>query len=116
LVEIEEDLFKTNHYIVGYVVTKSWQLPDIVCQVIQHHHNTDIGIHSNLTLKNMLAINMLAEGVLTKLLESENNDEGIYGLDVDSKKIMTNLLDELNFDDDDFKDILETAKEITENE
>ena len=116
LVEIEEDLFRTNHYIVGYVVTKSWQLPDIVCQVIQHHHNPDIKIHTNLTLKNMLAINMLAEGVITKLLESENSDESTYGLDVDSKKLMADLLDELNFDKDDFKDILETAKEITENE
>ena len=116
LIDAEEDQFKTNHYIVGYVVSKSWQLPDTVCQVIHHHHDMDIGLQSDLTLKNMLAINMLAEGVITKILESEDGDENIYGLQVNSKNTLTNLLEKLNFDDDDFKDILETAKEISGNE
>jgi len=112
LVEIEEHHFKTNHSVVGYVVSKSWQLPDVVCRVIQNHHLTDLVLDEDPTLMHMSAINMLSEVVVSYSYDNENHEETLYGLNIDSDQLVNRLLEELNFDRDDLKDIIATAKEI----
>ena len=112
MIEIEEHHFKTNHSVVGYVVSKSWQLPDVVCRVIQNHHVMDFAPDDDLTLMHMLAINMLAEAVVSYTYDDENHEETLYGMNIDSEQLVNRLLEELNFDRDDLKDIIATAKEI----
>jgi len=62
---LEIEQFKTNHCIVGYVIAKSWRLPEVVKEVILSHHNSDFsetpGKETTNTLK---AILILAELLL----------------------------------------------------
>jgi HD-like signal output (HDOD) protein len=66
LPEIEEERHGTNHMVVGYLLAKSWGLPDVLCEAIQRHHDRslyapDSGISAQaLTL---IAVNRLAENV-----------------------------------------------------
>ena len=39
LAQVEEDLFSTNHAIIGYYLSKSWYLPDDISHVIRDHHD-----------------------------------------------------------------------------
>ena len=38
LVAAEDDRFRTNHCLVGYVLCEDWQLPEPLCQTILTHH------------------------------------------------------------------------------
>lgn len=111
LIDVEEGLYKTNHSVVGYVVAKSWQLPEIVTRVIQHHHDPYLSSHDDPTLRSMLAINLLAETVLSILDDESEWSSNIFGIQIDEKALRS-ILDELNFDMDDFKDIVSTAQNL----
>lgn len=41
LVVYEEEQYPTNHAIVGYFLSNSWNLPRDLCQIILHHHDMD---------------------------------------------------------------------------
>lgn len=41
LVQVEDDIHNTNHATVGYYTCRSWGLPDILCSVVQDHHNAE---------------------------------------------------------------------------
>ena len=40
IIDVENEKFNTNHCVVGYYVSRSWNLPEHLCQVIAEHHNT----------------------------------------------------------------------------
>lgn len=37
----EQDQFMTDHTLVGYIVARSWKLPDVFCHTILRHHDTE---------------------------------------------------------------------------
>lgn len=39
IIDAENEIFKTNHAVVGYYCAKSWKLPRHLCEVIADHHN-----------------------------------------------------------------------------
>ena len=80
--------------------------------LIQNHHLTDLVLDKDPTLMHMSAINMLSEAVVSYSYDNENHEETLYGLNIDSDQLVNRLLEELNFDRDDLKDIIATAKEI----
>jgi len=40
--DIEEECHDTNHTVVGYFVGTSWNLPDIICELILRHHDPTV--------------------------------------------------------------------------
>ena len=112
LIEAEEENFQTNHCLVGYVVSRSWKLPDIVCKVIQHHHDIDMSFNEDKTMKTMCLINILTECVISYLHRSENHFTEIYGHLLSSPEEFKPILEALYFNTDDFRDIVDTTKEI----
>ena len=67
IIDIENDLLKTNHAVVGYYIAKSWNLPKLLCDTIAEHHNCErhfLGSHQTESdAKTLLAILKLAEHV-----------------------------------------------------
>jgi HD-like signal output (HDOD) protein len=67
IIDIENDLLKTNHAVVGYYVAKSWNLPKLLCEVIAEHHSCQRHFlskqHTESEAKTLLAILKLAEHV-----------------------------------------------------
>ena len=64
LPEVEEERHGTNHTVLGYLVARSWGLPEHLCEGIQRHHDPLVFVKGEklsgdaLTL---IAINRLAE-------------------------------------------------------
>ncbi len=39
IVDFENQQLNTNHAVLGYYTARSWNLPDMLCQIIADHHN-----------------------------------------------------------------------------
>lgn len=69
IIDVENEKFNTNHCVVGYYVSRSWNLPENLCQVIAEHHNTkrifstDPTGESGQTRKSLHAILKVAEHI-----------------------------------------------------
>ena len=67
VVDTENQVFNTNHAVVGYYTAKSWRLPEHVSNAIANHHNA-LAVFSDESprtapLKNLLAILKMAEHI-----------------------------------------------------
>lgn len=50
----EDRRFNTDHTVVGFLVTKYWNLPEFVCQAVRFHHDRLNVDHAALTLVSIL--------------------------------------------------------------
>ena len=41
-IDIENERHHTSHVTVGAILARSWHLPEIICQAIQHHHAQEV--------------------------------------------------------------------------
>jgi len=53
--EVEDDYIHTNHAVVGYLVTRSWNLPQVVREAVRYHHEVDTILQPALTHRSPLA-------------------------------------------------------------
>lgn len=60
----EEAQYSTSHSAIGYIVAKSWQLNEHVCEAIRHHHDPEITKHEDLTRRKLIANLLLAECIV----------------------------------------------------
>lgn len=49
LIEFETERYRVNHAVTGYYLTKSWHVPEPLCEAVLHHHHY-IALHDG-TLK-----------------------------------------------------------------
>lgn len=67
VIDLENEKFNTNHCVIGYYTSKSWNLPTLICQVIAEHHNTQRIFSEkdgrNQQQKTLLAILKVAEHI-----------------------------------------------------
>ena len=105
VIDIENEKFNTNHCVVGYYTSKSWNLPDHICQVIAEHHNTNaifsVKDGRNQLQKTLLAILKVAEHICGnyKVLGEQETD---VEWDNSQKDILEHL-GLTNYDIDDLK-------------
>ena len=61
---IEDEIHSTNHATMGYILAKSWSMPNSICQAVLNHHDIS-SLHSNEELaaevRGLIAILRLAE-------------------------------------------------------
>jgi HD-like signal output (HDOD) protein len=106
LVDFEEAKYPTNHAIVGYFLSNSWNLPRDLCQVILHHHDMSFFSWSEAQSNHVkMAILKLAENIVFSKKRFMETPEWISHKDV----IMGLLL----LDEDSLADLVD---DITESE
>ena len=116
ITKIEEKNFKTNHCVVGSFVARSWQLPNIVCKVIQHHHDLDISLHSDEKVRKMLCVVILAEDIVYHCTKSDNNGYvDLYNSKIEDETFHTQLLSELNITSEELSEVKDVAEHISNN-
>jgi HD-like signal output (HDOD) protein len=50
----EDERFNTDHTVVGFLVTRHWNLPEFICQAVRFHHDRLNVEHAALTLVSIL--------------------------------------------------------------
>lgn len=62
ITDVEDERLLTNHATVGYLLTKSWNLSEEICEAAQRHHDPSVFTERNCSAKTptLVAIAMLA--------------------------------------------------------
>ena len=67
LAELEEYAYKTNHAVVGYFISSTWQLPRHICQhVLLHHDRRFFDTQRSVEQKLLFAIIKMAENIVNQ--------------------------------------------------
>lgn len=111
LTDIEDEMLKTNHAVVGYYVAKSWKLPDYICNTIEDHHFADrvFGPASGSSdkHKSLMAILKLAEHACASyqtLGNTQTNHE--------FSRIEDNLLSYVDMSQYDLQNLIDACEEL----
>ena len=63
--EVEDDAHGTDHVTMGYLMTKSWHLPEATTDAVRYHHEytmlSDSQAEISTSSKNMIALGLLAD-------------------------------------------------------
>ncbi len=79
-IEMEESSFGTNHALISYFVSKSWQLPLPVCYAILNHHEEEPDDSCELVARKIWALLILSEYLSPgeeSIAEEEINDDDL---------------------------------------
>ena len=104
-VSLEDQYFKTNHAVIGYIMARSWCLPDDLRKVILHHHDGDVFTRStDVSVSRAVALLSLAEHL--SCLFKQEDDSAVWA------KIAEPLMEVLGVNDDDVTELGKDAVDI----
>ncbi|MFK0085996.1 HDOD domain-containing protein [Pseudomonas sp. NPDC090755] len=111
VVDTENQVFNTNHAVVGYYTAKSWRLPEHLSSAIANHHNA-LAVFSddsarNSPLKNLLAILKMAEHICASYRVLGNQ-----GVDHEWNTVGHLVLDYVGLSEYDFENLKQTIREL----
>lgn len=103
--EIEDTKYQSNHATVGYFVTKSWGLPDVICEMVRSHHDLEFLEDSNASLQHLDLHGLLriAEHLVYKF--KRGNYRADWGVSHES------ILDHFSLSELDFEEIAQDLAE-----
>ena len=108
MTSIEDERHATNHATVGYLVGKSWFLPEVICEAIRYHHDLSVcedndAISSQ--ARTLLAITRLAEHFNDEYVRMRSNPEW--------EKMGARVLDYLGLKETEYLDLREELSSMT---
>lgn len=100
---IEDERYSTNHATVGFLLARSWGLPDPICEGILHHHDYSILEFREST------INPKARTLVTIMRVAEHMVGSAQRLSDDNewRRVGGSVLDYLGISQDEFSDLKE---------
>lgn len=102
LISDEENQFGTNHAVVGYLLSRSWHLPESVCLAILKHHDVGDCRSVDGATQSLLSVLMISEYVVINYDGTGN----VNTLGADQwLEQHTDIIDILGVDVDDINDI-----------
>ncbi|WP_176717393.1 HDOD domain-containing protein [Pseudomonas defluvii] len=111
VVDTENQVFNTNHAVVGYYTAKSWRLPEHLSNAIANHHNA-LAVFSDETarnsqLKNLLSILKMAEHICAshRVLGGQSEDH-------EWNTISHLVLDYVGLPEYDFENLKQTIRDL----
>lgn len=106
--DIEEERYQTNHATVGYILTKSWNLPANLSNAIRFHHEYSQISESESSLsvesQNLVALALLAEHIIQTNSGRPKS--------VEWSKAGPRALEHLGLSDDEFDEIVADIKAL----
>ena len=75
--DFEDQVYSTNHAVMGYFLANSWHLPKVLCQFILRHHETNYLTSSDVSDhdKTLYAMIKLASNVLSQYKYAKEDPE-----------------------------------------
>ncbi|MDF2490345.1 MAG: histidine kinase [Pseudomonas sp.] len=112
MVDTENQVFNTNHSVVGYYTAKSWRLPEHITAAIANHHNAlavfSDGSSRNAQLKNLLAVLKMAEHICASYRVL-----GSQGVDHEWNAVAPLVLDYIGLSEYDFESLKQTLRDMS---
>jgi HD-like signal output (HDOD) protein len=109
---VEDNAHGTDHAIIGYLMTKSWNLPEVTTTAVRFHHEYEMLSESQTKIhtdsKNLIALGLLADYAVHLSSGSNKN------FSLEWTKGGAHALAQLNLSDTDFADICEDIAHLIE--
>ena len=109
LCAIEEEHIGANHAVISYLVSKTWMLPEFLCNIILDHHNCDGDTFSQ--ANDVVSTNALAILKLAEHLCQLYRHLGKADTDYEWLNIRDTLLEYLGLSDLDYEEMKESIYE-----
>lgn len=112
LIDLENQLLRTNHAVLGYYTAKSWHVPQHICDVIADHHTVEAIFTSpayaeyGAEKKNLLSILKMAEH-MCKLYERL----GEHHEDLEWAQVQRPVLEHMGMSDYDFEALTDSVRD-----
>lgn len=110
--DIEDDIHGTDHATIGYLMSKSWNLPDVTTNAIRFHHEYAVLSEQQAKLssesQNLIALGLLADHAVHLSSGSQKN------FSLEWNKGGTLALAQLGLSEVDFDDICEDIASLIE--
>ncbi|GEM_PF-2002910 len=107
LIQKERDSYGTDHTALGFLVAKTWQVPDQVCQAIYHHHSPEISAIADPSVKPMVAVLAIATSMVNSILYGSSDS-------AEAEHFFDSGVNELLIEADDLKEMQEDLKDEAE--
>lgn len=79
LVELEVERHEASHTLVGFILARSWHLPELVCQAIREHHHFDLLYGETQAgqgdIAALAAISLIADSLVNDFLGTRQDPE-----------------------------------------
>lgn len=108
----EQQRFNTSHAVVSYLLARSWQLPEVVCDAIQQHHTKDLSVCPSSETRRLVAVLMLAD----HLARESDTHEGGGEEDHFWAEVEKDVLGELGIDGSGLEEFRAFAREYADTE
>lgn len=112
VVDTENQVFNTNHSVVGYFTAKSWRLPEHLSAAIANHHNALSVFRDesprNTQLKSLLAVLKMAEHIC-----ASHQMLGNQAQDHEWEAVAPLVLDYIGLSEYDFENLKQTLRELS---
>lgn len=99
---VEEERHGTNHAVIGYMVAKTWGLPEVLSEALQRHHDASVfdeGDTASAGVRTLVAINYLAEYLNDTSMRMRDNPQW--------NSVAEQVLDHLGFNSGEFEELRE---------
>ena len=107
LAEIEDHKYKTNHAVVGYYIASTWQLPRSICQQVLLHHDLNfLATQAQHDKQLMFSVIKMAENIVNLHFTCSNISDWL--------QLKALVLDNLDFSEDDYNDMIEDLEHFFE--
>lgn len=107
ITDAEDQAYNTNHAVVGYYLAKSWNLSEVICQVIHTHHDFERMFPETETVagsNHMMAILKAAGNISHTSRRLSDDHEWI--------RIQAQVLQHLSLDETEYNDMREDIGEL----
>lgn len=110
--DVEDDAHGTDHATIGYLMTKSWHLPDVTTDAVRFHHEYDVLSDTQTKLstasRNLVALGLLADRAVHLCSGADKN------FSLEWAKGGELALTQLGMSEIDFTDICEDIADLIE--
>lgn len=102
LTEVEDARHATNHATLGYLIGKSWFLPELLCEAIRYHH--DLSVFEDKEIISPQALTLIA---ITRLAEHFNDEYVRLHNDPEWARMGGYVMDHLGLQETEYLDLRE---------
>lgn len=111
IISTEDERYATHHCAIGYLIAKSWNVSPVVCHTIWHHHDIDIDIHKEPSVKRLSAILLLADYLASHILYLRGSNCSVDS-EQDWASVHYKSLSELEMDVDDISNLKDDFEDM----
>lgn len=103
ITDVENQKHNCNHAVVGYLIAKTWRLPDHIRTIIRDHHNTDFLIDGLAEQNNTNLMTVILK--ISEHLLKTHQVIGKHENDHEWDKIKMSIIDYLGYSEPDFEEL-----------